>query len=55
MLINLNDYCRLRYGLAKAQQPTKAQRNAVSEMCRTGTLDAFKSGNRWIIRLEDCR
>ena len=52
MLLNVDEYCDVRYGL-RGKRPTKAQRNTVSQMCRTGTLNAFKSGKRWLIRLED--
>ena len=50
-VVNVDDYCRIRYGLREGAAPTKAQRNTVSWMCRNGTLDAFKSGRRWLIRL----
>lgn len=52
VLLNVDAYCRIRYGLEEGAVPTKAQRNTVSQMCRLGTLDAFKSGHRWLIRLE---
>ena len=51
MVVNLDAYCAIRYGLEGP--PTKAQRNTVSKMCRDGKLDAYKSGKRWFIRLED--
>lgn len=53
MVMNLDEYCRLRYGLRDDEKPTKSQRNTVSEMCRHGVLDAFKSGRRWLIRLKE--
>lgn len=53
MLMNIDAYCRLHYGLPDGQAPTKSQRNTVSEMCRRGTLDAFKSGRRWFIRIKE--
>lgn len=53
MIVSLDAYCRLVYGLPDGQKPTKSQRNTVSEMCRRGTLDAFKSGRRWLIRLKE--
>jgi len=49
MVMNLDQYCRVRYGLEKDEKPTKSQRNTVSRMCRDGTLDAVKSGRKWII------
>ena len=52
MIMNLDAYCRLRYGLADGEKPTKSQRNTVSAMCRDGVLDAFKSGRRWLIRIK---
>ena len=52
VVVNVDAYCEIRYGLAGVE-PTKAQRNTVSKMCRDGTLDAFKSGKRWLIRLEE--
>jgi len=53
MVVTLDQYCQMRYGLGDAR-PTKAQRNTVSKMCRDGALrkQAFKSGKRWLIRLE---
>lgn len=53
MIVSLDAYCRIVYGLPDGQKPTKSQRNTVSEMCRKGTLDAFKSGRRWLIRLKE--
>ena len=53
MVMNLDTYCRLIYGLQPGEKPTKSQRNTVSEMCRRGTLDAFKSGRRWLIRVKE--
>ena len=52
-ILNLDAYCRLRYGLADNEKPTKSQRNTVSEMCRRGVLDAFKSGRCWLIRIKE--
>lgn len=52
MIVNVDGYCDVRYGL-RGREPTKAQRNTVSQMCRDGVLDAFKSGRRWFIRLEE--
>lgn len=51
--LSLKDYCRIRYSLGDGAEPTKAQMNTVSQMCRKGKLDAFKSGRAWIVRLED--
>ncbi len=53
MIVSLDAYCRLVYGLPDGAKPSKSQRNTVSEMCRKGTLDAFKSGRRWLIRLKE--
>lgn len=53
MIVSLDAYCRLVYGLPDGAKPSKSQRNTVSEMCRRGTLDAFKSGRRWLIRLKE--
>ena len=50
MLVNVDTYCDIRYGL-RGSPPTKAQRNTVSAMCRNGTLEASKSGKRWIIKI----
>lgn len=50
MVMTLDGYCRIRYGLRDDEAPTKAQRNTVSRMCRQGTLPAFKSGKRWFIK-----
>ena len=49
MVMTLDQYCQLRYGLGDAM-PTKAQRNTVSAMCREGRVKgAFKSGRKWLI------
>ena len=53
MVMNLDAYCRLRYGLQANEKPTKSQRNTVSEMCRRGVLDAFKSGRCWFIKIKE--
>lgn len=49
-VMTVDQYCAIRYGLADGQKPTKAQRNTVATMCRNGTVEAFKSGKRWIIK-----
>ena len=50
MIMTIDQYCRVRYGLEKGEKPTKSQRNTVSCMCREGrVLGAFKSGRRWLI------
>ena len=52
MVITLDQYCRIRYGLGSGETPTKAQRNTVSKMCRDKVVPAFKSGRRWFINDE---
>lgn len=53
MYMTLENYCRMRYGLGEKEMPTKAQRNTVSQMFREGRVKgAFKSGRRWLIRME---
>ena len=50
MVLTLDQYCRMRYGLASDATPTKAQRNTVSQMFREGRVKgAFKSGRRWLV------
>ena len=53
--MNVDDYCELRYGkeFRSSDKSVKSKRDTVSKMCRDGVLDAFKSGNRWLIRLEE--
>lgn len=54
-LISLDAYCEIRYGpeFKRTRESVKSKRDTVSRLCREGKLDAFKSGNRWLIRLED--
>lgn len=54
-LMSVDAYCEIRYGpdFRKSKESVKSKRDTVSKMCREGTLDAFKSGSRWLIRLED--
>ena len=51
VVMTLDQYCRMRYGLSDGEKPTKSQRNTVAAMCREGSLmrQAFKSGRRWLI------
>lgn len=53
-LMNIDAYCLVAYGQGWDSTPgsKKSKRNTVSRMCRDGVLDAFKSGRRWLIRLE---
>lgn len=55
MIKTIDDYCRLVYGdeFSKSEKSKKSKRNTVSQMCRSGSLDAFKSGKRWLIRIEE--
>ena len=42
-------FCRWRYELPESEEPTKAQVNTVSKMCRDGTLPAWKVYGQWRI------
>lgn len=48
-------FCRWYYELEGGEEPTKSQVNAVSKMCRDGTLPAFKVGRKWFIDMEKLR
>lgn len=52
MIVNLKRLCRIKYDLADDEEPTKAQVNTVTKMCRDGTLDAIKVGRQWLVNLE---
>lgn len=39
-------FCRWKY---ETEEPTKAQLNVVSRMCKDGTLPAVKVGKEWRI------
>ena len=55
MILSVDAYCELVYGesFRASDKSVKSKRNTVSRMCRNGTLDAFKVGKRWLIRLEE--
>ena len=55
MVYSVDAYCELVYGPAfrASEKSIKSKRDTVSRMCRDGVLDAFKSGRRWLIRLEE--
>ena len=55
MIVSVDAYCEMAYGPAfrASEKSVKSKRDTVSRMCRDGVLDAFKSGRRWLIRLED--
>ena len=55
MYVNVDDYCRIRYGEGwdSTGEKRKSKRDTVSRMCRDGVVSAVKSGRRWLIRLED--
>ena len=53
--LSVDAYCEMVYGpqFRVSDKSIKSKRDTVSRMCRDGTLDAFKVGRRWLIRLED--
>lgn len=46
-LWTIKRFCRWRYDLPDDAEPTKAQENTVSQMCRDGTLPAKKVFGQW--------
>ena len=50
--MNLRQFCRVKYGLPEGAEPTKAQLNTVTQMCRDGKLDAIKVGRQWLVNLQ---
>lgn len=52
--LTIDGYCAVVYGPGwdQTKQGKKSKRDTVSEMCRKGTLNASKSGKRWLIWLE---
>lgn len=52
-ILTVDAYIELVYGKQATARELKSKRDTVSRMCRDGTLRAFKSGRRWLIRLED--
>jgi len=46
-LWDVKRFCRWKYGLDG--EPSKSQKNTVSQMCRDGTLPAVKVGAKWRI------
>lgn len=53
--LTVDGYCAVVYGPGwdATDRSKKSKRDTVSLMCRDGKLDAFKSGRRWLIRLEE--
>lgn len=51
--MTVDQVCAVFYGNAwdKDERSRKSKRNTVSRMCRDGTLNARKSGRKWIIWL----
>ena len=49
-IYNVEQMAKAMYGLDG--EPTKAQRNTVAKLCRSGQLDAVKAGRRWLIRVD---
>ena len=53
--MTVDAYCDLIYGSTwkESKKSKKSKQNTVSKMCREGSLDAEKSGRRWLIRMEE--
>lgn len=52
--VSVDDYCRHHYGDGwdATEQSRRSKRNAITKMCRNGTLTANKRGRFWDIWME---